>query len=220
MLGNALAGVDESPGEIVMQQGERYKEYRGMGSLGAMQGARTRRTATSRAASRAASSCRRASRAASPTKARSASCCTRWSGACARRWATAVPAASPSCRQNGQFMRVSPASLQREPPPRRRHHEGSAQLPGGLRNGDKTQAPPRAVPGAGEPPGTMAGVGPDPLTKGEPLDPQTPAQPRDLLVSGSATTPSPAWSAALSGPSSPSSPSDWRRTTSELPGGE
>jgi IMP dehydrogenase len=38
MLGNALAGVDESPGEIVMQQGERFKEYRGMGSIGAMQG--------------------------------------------------------------------------------------------------------------------------------------------------------------------------------------
>lgn len=38
MLGNALAGVDEAPGEIVVHQGERYKEYRGMGSLGAMQG--------------------------------------------------------------------------------------------------------------------------------------------------------------------------------------
>ena len=38
MVGNALAGVDESPGEIVVQQGERFKEYRGMGSLGAMQG--------------------------------------------------------------------------------------------------------------------------------------------------------------------------------------
>jgi inosine-5'-monophosphate dehydrogenase len=38
MLGNALAGVEESPGEIVMHQGERFKEYRGMGSLGAMQG--------------------------------------------------------------------------------------------------------------------------------------------------------------------------------------
>ncbi len=38
MLGNALAGVDESPGEIVVAQGERYKEYRGMGSMGAMQG--------------------------------------------------------------------------------------------------------------------------------------------------------------------------------------
>ena len=38
MLGNALAGVEESPGEIVLQQGERFKEYRGMGSMGAMQG--------------------------------------------------------------------------------------------------------------------------------------------------------------------------------------
>jgi IMP dehydrogenase len=38
MLGNALAGVEEAPGEIVVQQGERFKEYRGMGSLGAMQG--------------------------------------------------------------------------------------------------------------------------------------------------------------------------------------
>ncbi|CCM63394.1 MULTISPECIES: IMP dehydrogenase [Candidatus Microthrix] len=36
MLGGYLAGVDESPGEIVFYQGERYKEYRGMGSIGAM----------------------------------------------------------------------------------------------------------------------------------------------------------------------------------------
>ena len=38
MVGNALAGVEESPGDIVVQAGERFKEYRGMGSLGAMQG--------------------------------------------------------------------------------------------------------------------------------------------------------------------------------------
>ncbi len=38
MLGSLLAGVDESQGEIVLHQGERYKEYRGMGSLGAMKG--------------------------------------------------------------------------------------------------------------------------------------------------------------------------------------
>jgi IMP dehydrogenase len=38
MVGNALAGVDESPGDIVVHAGERFKEYRGMGSLGAMQG--------------------------------------------------------------------------------------------------------------------------------------------------------------------------------------
>jgi IMP dehydrogenase len=38
MLGGLLAGVDESPGEVVLHQGERFKEYRGMGSLGAMKG--------------------------------------------------------------------------------------------------------------------------------------------------------------------------------------
>jgi IMP dehydrogenase/GMP reductase len=36
MLGSMFAGVDESPGEVVFDHGERYKEYRGMGSLGAM----------------------------------------------------------------------------------------------------------------------------------------------------------------------------------------
>jgi IMP dehydrogenase len=36
MLGSLLAGVDESPGEVILYQGERFKEYRGMGSIGAM----------------------------------------------------------------------------------------------------------------------------------------------------------------------------------------
>jgi IMP dehydrogenase len=36
MLGNLLAGTDESPGEEVMLQGRRFKVYRGMGSMGAM----------------------------------------------------------------------------------------------------------------------------------------------------------------------------------------
>jgi IMP dehydrogenase len=36
MVGNILAGTDESPGELVLVGGRRYKEYRGMGSIDAM----------------------------------------------------------------------------------------------------------------------------------------------------------------------------------------
>ena len=38
MLGSLLAGLEESPGETVLFEGRQFKEYRGMGSLGAMQG--------------------------------------------------------------------------------------------------------------------------------------------------------------------------------------
>src|SRR5258706_2352255 len=38
MLGSLLAGLEESPGEEVLFEGRRFKEYRGMGSLGALQG--------------------------------------------------------------------------------------------------------------------------------------------------------------------------------------
>jgi len=36
MMGSMFAGLDESPGEMVIRQGRRYKSYRGMGSEGAM----------------------------------------------------------------------------------------------------------------------------------------------------------------------------------------
>ncbi len=43
MLGNVLAGTDESPGEVVIYQGRSYKTYRGMGSLEVMrEGSRDR----------------------------------------------------------------------------------------------------------------------------------------------------------------------------------
>jgi len=43
MIGNLFAGTDESPGETILYQGRTYKQYRGMGSLGAMkEGSRDR----------------------------------------------------------------------------------------------------------------------------------------------------------------------------------
>ena len=36
MIGSLFAGTDESPGELILYQGRSFKEYRGMGSIGAM----------------------------------------------------------------------------------------------------------------------------------------------------------------------------------------
>lgn len=46
MLGSLLAGLEESPGDLVIYEGRRFKEYRGMGSIGAMKGRASDRYAT------------------------------------------------------------------------------------------------------------------------------------------------------------------------------
>ena len=51
MVGSLLAGLEESPGEVILYEGRRFKEYRGMGSIGAMKGYGKDRYATAQGTS-------------------------------------------------------------------------------------------------------------------------------------------------------------------------
>ena len=95
MLGSLLAGVEESPGEMELFEGRRYKSYRGMGSMGAMTGDSQDRYATASPpvrrvqwVPRARSSCPKGLRVASRSPARSVTLPTSWSAASAPAWAT------------------------------------------------------------------------------------------------------------------------------------
>jgi IMP dehydrogenase len=84
MIGNLFAGTDESPGELILLQGRSYKEYRGMGSIGAMRrGSRDR--------------CRKVSRDAWRTRAAPRRSFTSSWGACAPAWAIVAVLPSLSC---------------------------------------------------------------------------------------------------------------------------
>ena len=108
MLGSMLAGTDESPGDVVFAQGERYKEYRGMGSLGAM---KARGYSKDRYFQGDVEDVEKlvpeGIEGRVPTRARSPACCTRSSAASARRWATAAPRRSRRCSRRASC--ASPA---------------------------------------------------------------------------------------------------------------
>ena len=115
MLGSMLAGTKEAPGDIVVVGGKQYKRYRGMGSMGAMQGRGLSGEKRSFSKDRyfqadVASEDKLvpgASRGACRTAVSLTRLRTRLLAVCARRWVTPARRRSKSCR---------PSSLCRSPP--------------------------------------------------------------------------------------------------------
>ena len=110
----------------------RYKSYRGMGSIGAMQQGSADRYFQEGEASTATRRQARAGRHRGPRavqglgRRRSSS---RWSAACAPRWATAAARSIAEMHEKAEFVEITVGRHPREPRPRRADHEGSAELP-------------------------------------------------------------------------------------------
>ena len=134
MIGSLFAGTDESPGEVVLYQGRSFKEYRGMGSIGAMRrGSRDRyfqdEFDLGRARrSPARSSCRKASRDAWPTRARVAEMIHQLVGGLRAGMGYCGCAQHPRVAGRCATRPHHPGRHAREPRARRDHHEGSAEL--------------------------------------------------------------------------------------------
>ena len=137
MIGSLFAGTDESPGEMILYQGRSFKEYRGMGSLGAMRrGSRDRYfqdefdlDANPEAAEKLVPEgiegrvAHKGSVAAMihPAHRRPA-----------RRHGLLRLQGHPDAAARSQAHSREPRRPPRRPRARRHHHEGSAELPGGI----------------------------------------------------------------------------------------
>ena len=117
-----------APARSILYRAARTRTYRGMGSLGAMIAGLEgplrpgRRPRSEQARARG----HRGPRAVSRDRSRTSS--TSSSAACARAWATSARRRSPSCSKKAQFVRITQRGPPREPPARRDHHQGSAEL--------------------------------------------------------------------------------------------
>ena len=137
MIGNLFAGTDESPGEMILYQGRSFKEYRGMGSIGAMRrGSRDRyfqdEFDLEAPRRRARSSCPKASKGASRTRAASPAMIHQLVGGLRAGMGYCGCATHPDAAARREADSHHAGRLPREPRARRGDHEGSAELPIGV----------------------------------------------------------------------------------------
>ena len=137
MIGSLFAGTDESPGEMILYQGRSFKEYRGMGSLGAMRrGSRDRYfqdefdlDGEPRGGEKLVPE---GIEGRVPHKGSVAAMIHQLVGGLRAGMGYCGCADIPTLQRDAQLIRVTPGRPAREPRPRRDHHEGSAELPGGV----------------------------------------------------------------------------------------
>ena len=133
MLGSLLAGTDESPGELELFEGRRYKSYRGMGSMGAMQGLGADRYASGQSS---AVGCRPPRKLVPegiegrvPYAGTLGDVVYQLVGGLRSGMGYAGAATLDDAAQHGPVHAGHHRRPQREPPPRRHDHQGSPQLP-------------------------------------------------------------------------------------------
>ena len=113
MIGNLFAGTDESPGELILYQGRSFKDYRGMGSIGAMRrGSRDRYFQDEFDLAAPGNSDKLVPEGIEGRVAHKGSLagwCTNSSAACAREWA--IAAARTFLQREAKLIRITPAGM-------------------------------------------------------------------------------------------------------------
>jgi IMP dehydrogenase len=131
MVGSLFAGTDEAPGELVLYQGRSYKVYRGMGSLGAMKAGSTRPLLPGRGQRRAQAGAG-GHRGRVPHRGPLADSLYQIVGGLRSGMGYCGARTLVELRETAELRRMTSAGAAREPRARRDHHQGSAELPGGV----------------------------------------------------------------------------------------
>ena len=132
MLGSLLAGTEESPGEMELFEGRRYKSYRGMGSMGAMQGLGADRYASAQTSAVGAATRKLVPEGIEGRVAYAGALgevVYQLVGGLRSGMGYAGAATLESLRSGARFMRVDDGRPRGEPPPRRHDHQRGPQLP-------------------------------------------------------------------------------------------